>query len=158
MNRLFLIIKREYVQAVCKKSFIITTILVPILSIVLCGVLPMFLSQAKSDEQKVVAVIDRNDGSPYASQIKDSQEYHYTIISDTNEQTDYHSVYQNSEQALYAIVVIPQDFATKTQVNIYSEKSVNVSLEREISHSLRSIVRNQRIEGYGIDSLEQMIK
>ena len=77
MNRLFLIIKREYVQAVCKKSFIITTILVPILSIVLCGVLPMFLSQAKSDEQKVVAVIDRNDGSPYASQIKDSQEYHY---------------------------------------------------------------------------------
>ena len=158
MNRLFLIIKREYVQAVCKKSFIITTILVPILSIVLCGVLPMFLSQAKSDEQKVVAVIDRNDGSPYASQIKDSQEYHYTIISDTNEQTDYHTVYQNSEQALYAIVVIPQDFATKTQVNIYSEKSVNVSLEREIAHSLRSIVRNQRIEGYGIDSLEQMIK
>ena len=158
MNRLFLIIKREYVQAVCKKSFIITTILVPILSIVLCGVLPMFLSQAKSDEQKVVTVIDRNDGSPYASQIKDSQEYHYTIISDTNEQTDYHTVYQNSEQALYAIVVIPQDFATKTQVNIYSEKSVNVSLEREIAHSLRSIVRNQRIEGYGIDSLEQMIK
>ena len=60
MNRLFLIIKREYVQAVCKKSFIITTILVPILSIVLCGVLPMFLSQAKSDEQKVVAVRQRS--------------------------------------------------------------------------------------------------
>lgn len=161
MNRLFLIIKREYVQAVCKKSFIITTILVPILSIVLCGLLPMFLSQAKSDEQKPVAVIDQNEGAPFASLIHDSKEYSYTIITDEKEQADYHAIYQDSQnngQAYYAIVVIPQDFAKKTQVSICSEKSVNVSLEREISHSLRSVVRNQRIQGYGIDSLEQMIK
>ena len=35
MNKLGLIIQREYMQMVAKKSFIVTTILVPILSILL---------------------------------------------------------------------------------------------------------------------------
>ncbi len=160
MNRTFLIIKREYVQAVCKKSFIITTILVPILSIALCGLLPHFLSQAKSDEQKVVAVIDQTPGSPYAAQIQDSQEYRYNVIAGgvDDGQCDYHAIYRGSEQSLYALVVIPSDFDKNTQVHIYSEKSVNGGLEREITHSLRKAVRQQRIQTSGIDSLEQVIK
>lgn len=160
MNRTFLIIKREYVQAVCKKSFIITTILVPILSIALCGLLPHFLSLAKSDEQKVVAVIDQTPGSPYAAQIQDSQEYRYNVIANGGDdgQCDYHAIYRGSEQSLYALVVIPLDFDKNTQVHIYSEKSVNGGLEREITHSLRKAVRQQRIQTSGIDSLEQVIK
>lgn len=158
MNRLFLIIKREYVQAVCKKSFIITTLLVPILSIALCGLLPHFLSQAKSTEQKVVAVIDQNPGAPYAAQIPASEEFLYKVLANGDAQDDYRAIYQNSPQDLYALVVIPADFATSTQVYIYSEKSVNGGLERQIACSLRKAVRQERIQSSGIDSLEQVIK
>lgn len=158
MNRLFLIIKREYVQAVCKKSFIITTLLVPILSIALCGLLPHFLSQAKSTEQKVVAVIDQNPGAPYAAQIPASEEFLYKVLANGDAQDDYRAIYQNSPQDLYALVVIPADFATSTQVYIYSEKSVNGGLERQIARSLRNAVRQERIQSSGIDSLEQVIK
>ncbi|MBP5715558.1 MAG: ABC transporter permease, partial [Bacteroidales bacterium] len=158
MNRLFLIIKLEYVQAVCKKSFIITTLLVPILSIALCGLLPHFLSQAKSTEQKVVAVIDQNPGAPYAAQIPASEEFLYKVLANGDAQDDYRAIYQNSPQDLYALVVIPADFATSTQVYIYSEKSVNGGLERQIARSLRNAVRQERIQSSGIDSLEQVIK
>ena len=50
MSRLGLIIQREYMQIVAKKSFIFTTILLPILMVALVAILPAFLANVKSDE------------------------------------------------------------------------------------------------------------
>lgn len=159
MNRLFIIIKREYVQMVCKRSFIITTILVPILSILLCGVLPIMMSQTKSDEKKTVAVIDQNPGSPFAACVTDNDEYHFSIIATADSSTEnIHQIYQESPEELYALVVIAPDFIQSPRVSIFSEKSVNGSLERTVEHSLREVVRNERIAAYGIDSLDTIIR
>ena len=158
MNRLLLIIQREYVQMVCKKSFIITTILVPILSIVLCGLLPMFLSQAKSDDKKVVAVVDHNDGAKYAECIKDCDEYVFRTITVKDTIADYHDIYSKNGESLYALVVIPRGFTDDTRINIYSEKSVNTGLDRTVRQFLRQALRQERIQAYGIDSLETIIK
>lgn len=158
MNRLFIIIKREYVQMVCKKSFIITTLLIPILSVVLCGLLPAMLSQAKNEEKKVVAVIDQNEGNPYAGLIEDTDEYHFKVIATADStNSGLHDIYQKDGDELYALVVIPQNFIADPKVNIYSEKSVNGGLERSVSRSLRSIVQKERIQGYGIENLEDII-
>lgn len=159
MSRLSIIIKREYVQMVCKKSFIVTTLLVPILSIVLCGVLPVLMSQAKSDERKVVAVVDQSEGGRFASCIQDDDDYiFHSVSSSADSSADMHQLYQQSEESLYALVVIPADLVRSTKVSIYSEKSVNGSLERSVARSLRNAVRNERIQGYAIDSLESIIK
>jgi len=159
MSRLPIIIKREYVQMVCKKSFIFTTILVPILSIVLCGVLPVLMSQAKSDERKLVAVVDQSDDARFASCIVDDEDYIFQSISAPKDTTaDMHKLYQESEQSLYALVVIPSDLIQNTKVSIFSEKSVNGSLERSVARSLRKVVREERIKAYAIDSLEYIIK
>jgi len=159
MSRLPIIIKREYVQMVCKKSFIFTTILVPILSIVLCGVLPVLMSQAKSDERKLVAVVDQSDDARFASCIVDDEDYIFQSISAPKDTTaDMHKLYQESEQSLYALVVIPSDLIQNTKVSIFSEKSVNGSLERSVARSLRKAVREERIKAYAIDSLEYIIK
>ncbi len=163
MNKLFLIIQREYVQMVCKKSFIITTILVPILSIILCGVLPIMLSEVKSDEKKNVAIVDQNPGAPYASLITDNDDYHFIDITDKQSvdtlSFDLHTAYAsaNNNQDLYAMVVIPNHFVENTNYSIYSEKSVNGNLERGVSYILEKVVRTERIQGYGIDSLETII-
>jgi len=159
MSRLPIIIKREYVQMVCKKSFIFTTILVPILSILLCGVLPVMMSQAKSDERKVVAVVDQSQDAHFASSLQDDEDYIFhpiTVSSDSA--TDMHQLYQDSQENLYALVVIPSDLILNPKVSIFSEKSVNGSLERTVSRSLRSAVRNERIQNYEIDSLESIIQ
>lgn len=159
MSRLSIIIKREYVQMVCKKSFIFTTILVPILSILLCGVLPVLMSQAKSDERKVVAVVDQSEGGRFASCIQDDDDYIFHAVSAPSDSAaDMHQLYQQSEESLYALVVIPSDLVRSTKVSIFSEKSVNGSLERSVSRSLRKAVRDERIQSYSIDSLESIIK
>ncbi|MBR0037104.1 MAG: ABC transporter permease [Bacteroidales bacterium] len=163
MNKLLLIIQREYVQMVCKKSFIITTLLVPVLSIVLCIVLPVMLAEVKSEEKKNVAVVDQNPDAPYARLLADTDDFHFVGVTDANEEDasefDAFSVYEaeKNNQEIYALVVIPNRFADNPTYNIYSEKSVNGNLERSVTNSLQDAVRAQRIESYGIDSLENII-
>jgi len=156
MSRLGLIIQREYLQTVGKKSFILTTLLVPILSILLCVVAPIMLSNVHSDEKKVVALIDQTAGQQFSSLIQDTEEYHFIVIGDTVS-TNMHDVYDESETDYYAIVQIPATIEQTLQLNIFSEASVPASLGRDVEHLLRPALRKARITSYGIENLEQII-
>lgn len=57
MNKLFLIIQREFLTRVKKKSFIILTILMPFIMVALVFV-PVMLASINDDEQKAVAIHD----------------------------------------------------------------------------------------------------
>ena len=57
MNKIGLIIKREYLRRVSKKSFILLTLLTPFLFAALVFV-PLWLSTIKGDEVRNVAIID----------------------------------------------------------------------------------------------------
>lgn len=156
MSRLGLIIQREYLQTVGKKSFIITTLLVPILSIILCVVAPIMLSNVHSDELKTVAIIDQTADQAFSSLIKDTEEYHFDIIGDTVS-ANMHDLYNESETSYYAIVQIPANIEHTLQLNIFSEASVPASLGRDVEHLLRPALRKVRIASYGIENLEQII-
>lgn len=157
MSRLGLIIQREYLQTVGKKSFILTTLLVPILSILLCVVAPIMLSSVRSNDEKVVAVIDQSPGQTYAPLIKDVDEFHFVTIS-PQEAEDAHAVYVAGDQDYYALVVIPASIDSTLEFSIYSESSVPRSFSREIEHFLRPALRKARIESYGIENLEEIVK
>lgn len=156
MSRLGLIIQREYLQTVGKKSFILTTLLVPILSILLCVVAPIMLSNVHSDELKTVAVIDQTGDQAISSLIKDTEEYHFDIIGDTV-CSNMHDLYNEAETSYYAIVQIPANIEHSLQLNIFSEASVPASLGRDVEHLLRPALRKARITSYGIENLEQII-
>lgn len=159
MNKLGLIIQREYLQMVGKKSFIVTTILVPILSILLCGVLPIMLSNVKSDQKKQVAIVDQTSGSVFQDLFVESEEYQYIITSSSALQTadeglyDYYKQHEN----LYAIVVIPQDIVSTQHLTILSEQSLNGSLASDIKSILHRPLRNQKIATYDIEGLEEIL-
>jgi len=156
MSRLGLIIQREYLQTVGKKTFIITTLLVPILSILLCVVAPIMLSNVHSDELKTVAIIDQTADQAFSSLIKDTEEYHFDIVGDTVS-ANMHDLYNESETSYYAIVQIPANIEHTLQLNIFSEASVPASLGRDVEHLLRPALRKVRIASYGIENLEQII-
>lgn len=156
MSRLGLIIQREYLQTVGKKSFILTTLLVPILSILLCVVAPIMLSNVHSDELKSVAVIDQSRGQSFASLIQDTEEYHFVVIGDTVS-SNMHDLYSESDADYYAVVQLPATIESDLQINIFSEASVPASLGRDIEHLLRPALRKARIASYGIENLDQII-
>lgn len=66
MNKTLIIIQREFINRVSKKSFILLTILMPFVFAALIFV-PLMLSTIKSGEQKQVAVIDHTANMPNCS-------------------------------------------------------------------------------------------
>jgi len=154
MNKLALIIQREYLQMVAKKSFIITTILVPILSILLCGVLPIMLSNVKSDEKKLVAIVDQTEGEQFQSLFTATDEYQF--VSESQGGSFYELYKQNAD--LYAIVVIPQDIVSTQQLTILSEQSLNGSLSSDIRNILYTPMRNLKIAAHDIEGLEEILQ
>ncbi len=159
MNKLGLIIQREYMQMVAKKSFIVTTILVPILSILLCGVLPIMLSGVKSDEKKVVAIVDQTEGQQFQQLFTTSDEYIFTPLSSSAVVADEHlHDYYQQQGNLYAIVVIPQDVVETQHLTILSEQSLSGSLSSEVRNVLYKPMRSQKIAAHDIEGLEEILK
>lgn len=158
MSRLSLIIRREYFQTVGKKSFILTTLLVPVLSLLLCVVAPVMLSSVHSDEQKPIAVVDQSPSHLYAPLLQDHDEYHYIDLSvpagSDSFETD--NLYAKA-QDYYALLLIPAGVDSTLSVSIYSEQSIPSGLGRDISHALRPALRASRISSYGIPDLEKII-
>ena len=74
MNKILIIIQREFLNRVSKKSFILLTILMPFIFAALIFV-PALLSTVKSDEVKQVVIIDHTQ--KYIGQFKDDESYHF---------------------------------------------------------------------------------
>src|SRR5690554_5851428 len=83
MNRLSLVIQREYLTRVRKKSFIILTILMPFLMVAL-SLVPLWLSTLNDGSVKNVAVID-NSGI-YAPLLKSTSQYQFQVIGSADQQ------------------------------------------------------------------------
>lgn len=160
MSRLGLIIQREYMQMVGKKSFIFTTILLPILMVALCGVLPVFLANMKSDTKKVVAVVDNNATHQYALAIEDTEDYHFFVVPQKETGSSLYNYYQDKKEdlGLYAIVNIPDSLSNNPQIFIYSDQTINSTLERDVIGSIKPILEKEKIASFGIDSLETIMQ
>src|SRR5690554_1171104 len=77
MNKLGLVIQREYITRVRKKSFIILTLLMPVLMVAL-SLVPLWLSTLNDGSVKRVAVID-NTGM-YAPLLESTDQYTFEIV------------------------------------------------------------------------------
>jgi len=159
MSKIGLIIEREYKNMVFKKSFIFTTILMPVLMIALCGILPVFLANMKSDEKKVVAIVDNNPGQCYAAAIEDTEDYTFIKLKESvSDGNSLYNYYKEQSEPYYAIVQIPENLSTDRRFYVYSEASINSSLERTINNALRPILREEKVQSYGIEGLDQIMK
>jgi ABC-2 type transport system permease protein len=155
-TRLWLVLQREYLSIVGKKTFVITTILVPVLTVLLgfgTGLMMVF-NEAEGDR---VAVVDQT--GKYASALENTDEYIFETPTDFtvgNMRQKFESDDDNSSP-YYAIVVIPATLDSTLQVNVYSSSPTRMSLREELSHQLSRAVTDARIAAYNIPELDRMI-
>ncbi|MCF0189465.1 MAG: ABC transporter permease [Bacteroidaceae bacterium] len=159
MKRIGLIIQREYCQFVAKKSFLFTTILLPVLFLALGFVMPILMSQAKSDSVKNVAVVAADSLRRYADALADNGEFHFIRVA---EPVDGAAVYEyylthRDEQSLYAVVQLPDSVARTAQFTVYSDQSINASLERAVNYMLAEKLKEEKIASYGIEGLDEIM-
>ena len=79
MNKISVIIKREYVTRVRKKSFIIMTILAPVLMAALVILPTVFMMNQDGDLKKIAVIEEKSD--LFKEVIKNTNEHYRSLIS-----------------------------------------------------------------------------
>lgn len=151
MSKTALIIKREYLNRVSKKSFLILTFLTPLLFAAMVFV-PLWLSSIKGDEVRNVVVLDRT--GKYASLFEDADNYKF-IAGDKSLE----SYKQASDKEVYAIVSITDDLIAHPEAaTMYSEKQIPGDLSRIVNQVLSRKLENEKMAAYNIPNLKEIIK
>lgn len=140
MNTLSLVIQREYLTRVKKKSFIILTLLMPFLMVAMTF-LPLWLSTINESGVKNIAVID-NTGL-YAPLLKSNDKYNFKII-DKPQRVEAEN---KLNKEIFGILQITDDLSKRPKsVSILSEKQVPVDLQLLIEQILNEKVIQQRLD------------
>lgn len=139
-----IIIKREYLSRVKKRSFIITTLLLPILFIVfLFGT--SYLAAKSTREKKVVV---KDESGYFTNKLKSSKTVLYTYSQEPIEALK-ERLYSDSFTALIYIPAFNLDQKQKFQ--IYSNENLGTEVETNLNDQANNIVRGERIKIAGID-------
>ncbi len=147
MNTLWLIIKREYLVRVKKKSFIITTLLTPI-AIGLLIILSAFLTAKGGQVSKNVLVKD--DSQIFSSTKVDSKLFTYEFSKAPLDRL----IEDYKAQSFDILVYIPnfEDISqTKHNVQYYSQEKLSISTIESIENKIASAFKEYKIGQSGIE-------
>ena len=149
MNKILIIIQREFLKRVRTKGFIILTITMPFIMAALVFV-PPWLSSIENDEQQKEAVIDPT--GVYAKALKASKSFAFSAQPVMTEE-------MRSEDSPYdAVVAISGDLVKNNgKVTIYSHKEIPGNMLDYIQSKLNETVQKQKLEATGIAGLDKII-
>lgn len=147
------VIGREYMSRVKKKSFLVTTFLVPVIFAAIC-VLPTIIMMLAEDKDKNVAVIDQSGVvMPF---LESSSMATYTDYTDVASIEELKTGCKN--MGLDAIVEIsPLDSAKNLSVNTYSLKPISIDLKDNIASNVNDALEAYRVDSYEIADLKQIM-
>ena len=153
-KRFLLILQREYMSIVGKKSFIVMTLLMPFL-LILLGCIPVLLQMINTNDEKTVAVIDET--GRYGGAIKSDDQFDFEYY-DQAKSGNARQLYDEKGKELYAIVIIPRDVEATHQLLVYSESAVSSTLIAHLERSMGKTLTDAKVRSYGIDGLEKILK
>ena len=156
MNKLRLIIAREYMSIVGRKSFIIMTLGMPLLFLLIAAV-PVglaYLNDKGSDVQQI-AVIDET--GRYAAALHSDDMYSFVALKGDTV-TNAREFYDKANGSIGAVVIIPRDVDSTGVVNIYSEGTITPSLVSTIRNTLNDTIENAHLAAMGIPNLQEMVE
>lgn len=144
MNKLILIIQREYLSRVTKKSFILTTLLVPV-GLALLPAIIFFM--ARSSDVDRVAVVDET--GLFKDKLNNSR-----LISFQFEDQPIESLKQNYKEKKYdGILYIPKlDVENPKGIRYYSSRSLGFNANFYMQSELAREIEKLRLDKAGMDA------
>jgi ABC-2 type transport system permease protein len=153
MNKIFLVLEREFLTRVRKKSFIIMTILTPILFAGI-AVVPAIIASMGDKNERQIAVID--EAGIFDGKITETEYLKFTFLDgvtvDDAKETFFESNY-------YAVLFIGKAIAnTPDAVVLYSDTQPSIDITSHISSALRNEIESQKLLAYNIENLDEIMK
>ncbi len=152
MNKSFLILKREYLTRVTKKSFLVTTLLVPIFMGAIM-IVPAWLATRDDKQERTIAVYD--ESSLFLDQLNQEGYTKYHFV----EREKYLTLKENlAGSEYYALLYIPENIYTTSSAQLTSPKQIPFELTEQIERKLSQVIetdkRQKVISESGVPDLE----
>ena len=153
-KKMWIVIQREYLNKVKKKSFLLITFLAPVFFAAIC-ILPSVIMMGAKEEAKQVGVIDRSGiVLPY---LTDNDVTHFVDLGADASAEDIKADF--SAAGVDILLTISElDTENRTvQADCYSEKPMGMDTGSMIESRINDAVEAYRIDSYGIENLEEIM-
>ncbi len=149
MNNTSLIIRREYLERVNKKSFIITTILVPVVMLALM-VLPTVLMIMAPSSTKRIAVID--DSGLILPSLESTDEVVFFEANAARSE-------MLSNDSIFGVLVIDRNIMVNNNgFRLLSPNAASTTVENAIVSQMNAIIKDYKLKSYDIENLDEILK
>ena len=146
MNKLFLIIKREYLSRVRKKSFIIMTLLTPLFMIGVF-VVPILLASS-SEDKTTIAIIDNNKFNEF--RLTSSLNLEYTYLNELNLEQHKTTLIETYDFLLH-IPEIDSIQQIESSIEVYSINQMSLSIKQNVENQIDKKLTNIYLLQSGIN-------
>lgn len=150
MSKIGIVIEREYMERVKKKSFIITTILMPLLMLVLMA-LPALIMNFVDSSATTVSVIDNS--KVIMPELKSSESVTFLPATDATVDSAL------TREGIDAVLVIPENIIDNNRAGLkyYSNGPSSIGTESSITGQINKIVESRRLHAYNITDIDEIL-
>lgn len=148
-----MIIMREWGERVRKKSFIITTLLMPLFMIGMM-VAPTLMMLYSKGEEKQIVVLDRS-GQNIAERLMPTAEAQF-VLDEQMSKTEACRIY-NEESGIFGILYIGSDVEQRDSVQLITNSSSSMMLEENIASQISAIIEHDKLASYNIENIEAIL-
>ncbi|MEI6594994.1 MAG: ABC transporter permease [Bacteroidota bacterium] len=146
MNKIFLIIKREYLSRVRKKSFIVMTILAPMLVVFFYGLIFYFaLNKDIGESQKKIYVSDET--GTFVGKLHNTKLYEFTFGTATSNEAK--NIIE--EDHFYAVLIIPKNDPSNNKIELFYKEQPGIGTINYIENQLQQEIKNIKLTAYNIN-------
>ena len=153
MKKMLLIIGREYFERVRNKSFIIVTLLMPIIMIAIMAAPTLMMLYGGKSEQKRVMVVDRS--GMVVDKLYSSPEVEFVDVSELTKSEA--CAQYGAESDAFGVLYIGSVVDARDSVQLITNSSSSMMLEENISGQISSIVEQEKLLAYNIENLDQIL-
>jgi ABC-2 type transport system permease protein len=146
MNKILLIIQREYLSRVKKKSFIVMTLLTPVIFAAFYGIMIYFSIQGIKGSSNKIAVINNN--TSLTEKLLSNKNATYTYVNNKS----LSQMKAELATAGYDYVLYLPEFKldAPTGIQLLGTKQAGLSLNNKVSDDIENAIRNQKLKASGL--------
>ena len=150
MKNIILIAKREFFTQVKKKSFIILTLLTPLLIIVFGGVVSLMFQA--NETQMQISVIDKS--GLFKDRLKSDQNIRYVFSSQETEKSLIKTL--ETMEEMNGVMIIPKKeiHELENSIEILTNKNLSNEARRNIAGNISEIIKAEKINALGISTAQ----
>ena len=153
MRNIGLIVGREFRERVYKKSFIITTILMPLAMLLLSAAPTLIMEYAKTDTRRITVV---DDSGIVAPRLESDEEVAF-VLSDKNIAETL--VATASDEENFGVLHIGKDIiANPNDARLYTTSSSSIMLEESIAEQIEGVIESERLKAYNLENIDEILE